>query len=159
MTARDEAPDPARIAADADVLAADLLLGGVARDALNQVRRHSWVELVASDQLLADAAVVVRGLADRSVATAWRARLDQLRVPVEQPEQDHPGLASAYRGGAAHLLSFDESLTATDTNLGLQPHAKLSVLTPTAFDRLFDPAALYEARNDEPYPGPDGHWE
>jgi predicted nucleic acid-binding protein len=153
---RDEPPDPARLVADADVLAADLLVGGAARDALNQVRRHSWVELVASDQLLADATAVIRRLADRSVATAWRARLDPLRVSVGQPEQDHPGLASAYRGGAAHLLSFDESLTATDTNLGLQPHARLSVLTPTAFDRLFDPAALYEARNDGPYPGPDG---
>jgi hypothetical protein len=33
--------DPTRVVADADVLAADLLVGGVARDALDHVRAHS----------------------------------------------------------------------------------------------------------------------
>jgi len=147
--------DPARIVADADVLAADLLVGGPAREALDHVRRHSWVELVASDPLLNDAAAVVAELADERLATAWRARLTEERIPVSHPEGDHPALASAYRGGAAHLLSFDEGLTSAAANRSLQSHMAVSIRSPDAFARLFDAASLYESLHDEPYPGPD----
>lgn len=146
---------PARVVADADVLAADLLVGGAAREALDHVRRHSWVELLASDPLLADAEAVITALADDDIGADWRERIERERVAVSHPEGDHPALATAYRGGAAHLLSFDEGLTSTGTNLSIQPHASLSIRPPGAFTTLFDAAALYESRHDDAYPGPD----
>jgi len=102
MPERDE-PNPARVVADADVLAADLLLGGDAREALDHVRRHSWVELVASDPLLAQTERLVSKLADPALAADHRERLEAERVSVDQPGGP-PALASAYRGEAAHLL-------------------------------------------------------
>jgi hypothetical protein len=147
--------DPTRVVADADVLAADLLVGGDARVALDHVRRHSWVRLVASDALLDDAEAVVRALADDALACDWRERIEDERVAVEHPDGDHPGLASAYRGGAAHLLSYDERLRSAKAGLSLQPHANLSVRPPDAFARLFDAASLYDAVEGERYPGPD----
>ncbi|RLM83478.1 hypothetical protein D3D02_18005, partial [Halobellus sp. Atlit-38R] len=38
-------PSPARVVADADALAADLLLGGAAREALDALRSHAWTTL------------------------------------------------------------------------------------------------------------------
>jgi hypothetical protein len=145
----------ARVVADADVLAADLLVGGPAREALDHVRALSWVDLIASDPLLADAAAVIDDLADGSLAADWRERIGRERVRVEQPAGDHPALASAYRGGAAHVLSFDASLSGAGANLSLRSHMQVSVRTPDAFARLFDPAALYEAVEGGEYPGPD----
>lgn len=147
--------DPTRIVADADVLAADLLVGGPAREALDHVRRHSWLTLVASDQLLADASAVITELADEELAGAWHERVSAWRDPVEQPADDHPGLASAYRGNAAHLLSYDDRLRSARTGLSIQPHADLSIRPPDAFARLFDPAVLYESQFGDDYPGPD----
>lgn len=146
---------PTRVVADADVLVADLLVGGAARDALDHLRRHSWMTLVASDALLGDAEAVIADLADQSLATDWRERIEADREPVEHPVGDHPALASAYRGGAAHLLSFDDHLTSRGANQTVQPHMALSVRPPDAFARLFDPESLYEAEFDEAYPGPD----
>ncbi|WP_276273775.1 DUF7384 family protein [Haloarcula litorea] len=147
---------PARVVADADVLAADLLCGdGPARAALDHVRRHSWVRLVASDPLLDDAEAVIRGLSTAALAGDWRERVERERDPVDHPEGDHPALASAYRGGAAHLLSYDEGLRSAETGLSLQPHMQVSVRPPDAFARLFDPESLYEAVEGGAYPGPD----
>jgi len=147
--------DPTRVVADADVLAADLLVGGGAREALDRVREHSWMTLVASDPLLDDAEAVVADLADPDLAADWRDRAGRECDRVDQPESDHPGLASAYRGRAAHLLTYDEGLSSAGANLSLQPHLQVSVRPPDAFARLFDPAALYEATHEGPYPGPD----
>lgn len=147
--------DPTRVVADADVLAADLLVGGDARAALDHVRRHDWLTLVASEQLLDDAQAVLETLADADLAAAWRDRIEETVEVVEHPPDDHPGLASAYRGEAAHLLSYDESLRSAKTGLSIQPHADLSIRPPDAFARLFDPEALYEATHDGEYPGPD----
>jgi len=148
-------PDAARVVADADVLAADLLVGGAAREALDHVRSHSWLELVASDRLLADTEAIVATLADRELAADHRERLARERVPVDQPAGDHPALASAYRGRAAHLLSFDQRLRSARAGMRLRPQLSVSVRSPEAFARLFDPAALYEALEGGPYPGPD----
>ena len=148
-------PSPARVVADADVLAADLLVGGPAREALDHVRRHGWMELVASDDLLGETEGLIAALADDDLASAWRERIEAERVAVSHPPEDHPALASAYRGGAAHLLSFDETLTSAATNRSLQPRVTLSVRTPDAFAALFDPESLYESRHEDPYPGPD----
>lgn len=146
---------PARIVADADVLAADLLVGGPAREALDHARSHSWLALLASDPLLEDTEAIVAELADPELAAAHRERLAAATERVEHPAGDHPALATAYRGGAAHLLSYDESLRSAQTGLSVQPHANLSVRPPDAFARLFDPASLYEVVKGGTYPGPD----
>jgi hypothetical protein len=146
---------PTRVVADADVLAADLLVGGSARRALDGVRRHSWMELVASDRLLDDATAVIETLADEPLASDWRDRIEAERLAVDQPAGDHPGLASAHRGMAAHLLSFDDELTNASAGVSLQDHLRVSVRHPDAFAELFDPEALYETVEGGSYPGPD----
>lgn len=147
-------PNPVRVVADADVLAADLLVGGPAREALDHVRRHDWVTLVASDRLLDEAQAIVAGLADEGLATDWRERVRADADRVEHPPGDHPALASAYRGDAAHVLSFDSVMTSARAGAALK-QAGVSVKRPDAFARLFDPAELYPALFEEPYPGPD----
>ena len=104
---------PARVVADADVLAADLVLGGAARDALDPLRRHRWTTLLASDPLVDDAETVIAEVADPALAAAWRERSAAWRDPVSHPADDNPALGSAYRGGAMHLLTFDERLRST----------------------------------------------
>ncbi|WP_265108641.1 DUF7384 family protein [Halosolutus halophilus] len=150
-----EGSNAARVVADADVLAADLLVGGAAREALDHVRRHSWVELVASDSLLDRTERVVARLADPDLAAAHRDRLAADRIAVDHPEEDHPALASAYQGNAAHLLSYDERLRSAKAGLSLQPRVSVSVRPPDAFAQLFDPESLYEAVEGGSYPGPD----
>ncbi|UPV75381.1 hypothetical protein M0R89_04770 [Halorussus limi] len=147
--------NPARIVADADVLAADLLVGGAAREAMDAVRGHSWVELVASDHLLDDAEAVVRDLADDDLAAAWRERVEDLRIEVEHPPDDHPALASAYRGQAAHVLSYDEGLRSAEAGATFGSRLNVSVKTPEGFAALFDAESLYEAVVGGDYPGPD----
>ena len=147
---------PARVVADADVLAADLLCGeSPAREALDHVRRHSWVQLVASDALLDDAEAIIADLADSKLGADWRERIAAERELVDHPAGDHPALASAYRGEAAHLLSYDEGLRSAATGQSLQPHMQVSIRPPDAFARLFDPESLYEAVESGAYPGPD----
>lgn len=146
--------DPSRIVADADVLAGALLVDGAAREVLGVIRRHEWLALVASDDLLSDTRDVIAALADENLAAAWDEQIRTERVAVSHPPDDHPGLASAYRGNAAHLLSYDAELTSAATNRAVQPHLTLSIRPPDALARLFDPASLYESLHDEPYPGP-----
>lgn len=150
-------PSPARVVADADVLAADLFVDGDARRALDCVRRHSWVTLVASDALLDDAEAVIETLGDADLAADWRAKVEDLREPVDHPDGDHPGLASAYRGGAMHLLSFDDRLGSVQAGANLQGKVPLSVRHPKAFATLFDADSLYRevVGGDPGYPGPD----
>lgn len=146
---------PTRIVADADVLAADCCLDGPSRRALDLLRQHSWTTLVASDQLLDDAEAVIEAVTDQSLATEWRDRIEAWREPVDQPAGDHPALASAYRGGAMHLLSFDDELTGSAAGAALHNRFPVSVRQPDAFALLFDPANLYEAELSGEYPGPD----
>ena len=148
-------PSPARIVVDSDVLAADLLVGGAARDCLDQLRSHDWLTLVASDPLLDDAEAVIERLADADLAADWRERIEELREPVEQPAGDHPALASAYHGGAMHVLSFDERLTGAKGNTTVRDRVETAVRTPDAFSTLFDPAKLYPEVVGGEYPGPD----
>jgi len=147
--------DPTRIVADADVLAADMLVGGVAREVLDHVRQHSWMELVASDPLLDDAVAVITALADDEVAGDWRERITDERIAVEHPDGDHPALASAYQGNAAHMVTFDEELTSAGANRSMQAHMSASIRTPAAFAALFDAESLYKSMHDGDYPGPD----
>jgi hypothetical protein len=147
----------ARVVADADVLAADLLVGGPSREALDIVAAHDWIRLVASDPLLSDAEAVIAGLSDPDLASAWRERIDDLAAVVDHPDGDHPALASALHGDARHVLSLDEGLRSAGAGMAIRREANLetSVRSPDAFARLFDPASVYEAIHGDPYPGPD----
>jgi predicted nucleic acid-binding protein len=146
---------PARVVADADVLAADLLVGGAARRAIDRVREHSWLHLVASDPLLDEAVALVADLADPALAADWREKVEELRTPVDHPAGDHPALASAYNGGAMHLLTLDRRLLGTRAGMYLRGRMDVSVRTPDAFDSVFDAASLYGAVETGEYPGPD----
>ncbi len=151
----DRETDPAGIVADADVLVADVFVDGPARSSLVAVRSHSWITLFASEELLTDAEAIIASLADESLATDWRKLMKAECELVEHPPEDHPALATAYRSGAAHLLSFDETLTSAQANLSIKSHLPVSVRQPDAFARLFDAESLYESLFEEPYPGPD----
>ena len=148
-------PGHARVVADADVLAADLLGGGGAREALDVVRRHSWLELVVTEPLLADAEAVISRLGDAELAEEWRRLLEERAVVVDQPAGDHPALAAALHGDAAHLLSFDERLRSARAGAELRGVVDVSVRSPDAFAAVFDPAAVYETAVGDDYPGPD----
>lgn len=148
-------PSPTRVVADADVLAADCCLAGPARASLNAVYQHSWMQLVASDPLVADAEHVIETVVDESLAKAWRERITAWREPVEHPAGDQPALGSAYRGGAMHLLSFDEELTSSAAGTALTNRMPVSVRQPAAFRLLFDAESLYTSAFGETYPGPD----
>lgn len=148
-------PEPTRVTADADVLAADLLVGEPARAALDHVREHSWLTLVASDPLLDDAAAVVEMLAGASLARDWRARAVDACELVDHPVGDHPALAAAYRGGAMHLLTLDESLLSASAGAAVRRRVETSIKHPRAFDTLFDAESLYREAVGGAYPGPD----
>ena len=145
----------ARVVAEADVLAADLLVGGPSREALDLVRAHSWMTLVASEPLLSDAEAVVSGLADASLAAVWRGKVGGLVELVDHPPDDHPAIASALRGDARHVLSFDDSLLSAAAGAAIRGRVETSVKHPAAFVRLFDPASVYQVVGTGAYEGPD----
>lgn len=155
MNGSDTDPDHTRIVIDADVLAADLLVGGASRATMDYLREHSWLTLVATERLLDDAEAVIGELADESLASEWRDRLDEWVCVVEQPEGDHPALAAAYHGGALHVVSLDQRLLSAKAAATLSSRVDVSVRPPDAFERLFDPESIYELVFEEPYPGPD----
>jgi predicted nucleic acid-binding protein len=148
-------PDPTRIVADADVLAADVLIGGQARNALDVIRSHSWLTLLVTDELLSEAEHIIAQCSDEDIALAWRTKIEDLAFLVEQPPDDHPALAAAYHGNAAQILSFDDELSSAKTGATLRPYLETSVRSPDAFLSIFDPKQLYPVVADEAYPGPD----
>jgi hypothetical protein len=146
---------PARIVADADVLAADLIVGEAAREALDHLRAHSWLVLVASDQLLDDAEAVIAALDGATLASDWRDHIESDCDRVAHPAGDHPALASAARGGAMHVISLDEELQSANAGVAIRARVETSVKDPRAFATLFEPEPVYEAVEDGEYPGPD----
>ncbi|GGL28169.1 hypothetical protein GCM10009037_09780 [Halarchaeum grantii] len=150
-----DAPDVSRVVADADVLAADLLVGGDARDALDAIRAHSWMTLVASDPLLDDAEALIADLADVGLAADWREKTAALAERVEHPDGDHPALASAAHGNAAHVLTFDDRLRNAKTNASVKKYVTTSFTSPEGFARLFDAERLHPEVVGDAYPGPD----
>lgn len=151
----DDSDGLARVVADADVLAADLLAGGPSRAAVDLVRSHSWVTLVASDPLLEDAGAAIAELADPSLAADWRGKMEETVELVEHPVDDHPALASAYHGDARHVLSLDPSMLSAAAAAAIRSRVETSVKHPSAFVRLFDPAAVYAEVAGGSYEGPD----
>ena len=148
-------PDLTRVVVDADVLAVDLLVGGAAREAMDTIRSHSWLELVVTEELLEDATAVIGALGDPETADAWRETVAGLATVVEQPAGDHPALAAAYRGNAAGIVSLDGRLRSAEAGANLREYLDVSVRSPDAFNAVVDPAAIYELAFEEPYPGPD----
>lgn len=155
MKSEDGAPDQTRIVVDADVLAADVLVGDAPRVVLDTVRAHSWLDLIATDPLLSDAESVIEECATRRLATEWREAIGPLVTSVEQPAADHPALAAAYRGGAAHLVSLDDRLRSPAAGAELRGAMDVSVRSPAAFVAVFDPAVAYESAFETEYAGPD----
>lgn len=155
VVSEERKPDPTRIVVDADVLAADLLVGGSARRTMDVLRTHSWLELVATDPLLDDAEAIIGSLADRELASAWRGEIETLAIVVDQPPGDHPALAAAYRGNAAHVVTFEETLRSPEAGANLRGLFDVSVRSPDAFVSVVDPAAIYELVFEEAYPGPN----
>lgn len=153
----DDPTDPgvARVVADADVLAADLLVGGDARDALDIVRRHSWVTLLASGPLLATAESIIEDVADADLAADWRAKIETLAELVDHPPDDHPALASAAAGDARHVLSLDAALRSATAAATIRSLIETSVKHPAGFARLFDPETIHPVAVGGSYPGPD----
>ena len=146
---------PARVVADADVLAADLLVDGDARRALDHLRGHSWTTLLASEALVDDAEAVVVDLTDAALAGAWRERVSAWCEFVAHPPGDNPALATAYRGGAMHLLSYDDRLLSAKAGAELGSRLSVSARHPGAFATLFDAESLYREVEGGEYPGPD----
>ena len=148
-------PDPASVVPDADVLAADLFSDGPARAAIDILLGHDWMTIVTSEPLLDDAAAIIAALGDDTLAADWRDRIEPEAMIVEHPPGDHPALAAALAGEAAHLLTLDESLSSAATGVTLSARVKTSIRQPTAFVQIFDAASLYEAVEGGEYPGPD----
>lgn len=148
-------PDPTRVVADADVLAADLLVGGAARDALDIVRSHSWLEVVATPDLLAETETLIASLADEELSRAWRQRAEQLATTLDPDASGHPALVAAAAGKAATVLSFDQRLQSAAAGAAIRSRVATSVKSPDAFVRMTDPETLHEAIVGEPYSGAD----
>lgn len=148
-------PDPTRVVADADVLAADLFIDGPARAAMDVVRSHSWLELFASDALLDEAETVITRLGSPALAADWRTQLQDHRHFVDHEPGDTPSIASAYAAEAGHLLTYDDRLTGATAGVTMRRAMPLSVRTPEAFVATVDVASLYAAAIGGDYPGPD----
>lgn len=155
MTNSSPESDYGRLVADADVLAADVLAGGASRTALDTVRAHSWLDLIATEPLLADARSLIEELTDSDLAADWRALIEGLVTIVEQPEGDHPALAAAYRGNATQVISLDSRLQSPAAGANLRKAMDVSVRSPEAFVSVFDPEPIYELLFESAYPGPD----
>lgn len=147
--------DVAAVVADADVLAADLLVEGPARDALDIVRAHSWMTLLASELLLDDATAVIQAVSDAGLAADWREKITEFATIVDHAAGDHPAIAAAYHGGARHILSFDEQLHGAAAAVTIRDQVETSVKHPAGFVRLFDAESLYTEVVGGDYPGPD----
>lgn len=154
-TVSEQSPDPTHVVADSDVLAADLLVGDSSREALDMVRDHSWLDLIATEKLLDDAEAIIRTLSDSGLASEWRSAVAVLVRIVEQPPEDHPALAAAYHGDAPHIISLDTGLTGVEAGASLQGRLDVSVRSPDAFVSVVDPATIYELVFEDDYPGPD----
>ncbi|ERG96309.1 MAG: hypothetical protein J07HQW2_02785 [Haloquadratum walsbyi J07HQW2] len=152
-------PVPTSVVVDADVLVADFLCGSDtdARQALESLWTHSWMTLFGSDPLLTDAEALIAALTTDQLAREWRVHMTEWCSIVTHPPGDHPALATAYRGGAMHILSFNDQLQSTQVGASLRGQLPVSVREPAAYTAVFSPEQLYDATFDDEgtYPGPD----
>lgn len=146
-----------RIVVDVDVLAADLLCGGLPRECIDIIRSHSWLELVVTEQLLEETQTVISRLTESSLADAWSRKMDdwdQVHI-VDQPPDDYPALAAAYQGQVPHLVSMNERLQSIQAGMELQSRLTVSIRSPAAFVQVYDPGAIYGLIYEDEYEGPD----
>jgi hypothetical protein len=152
-------PMPTSIVVDSDVLVADFLCGSEsnARQAVEILWTHSWMTLFASDPLLTDAEAVIATVTTDQLAREWRSHMTDWCSIVTHPSADHPALSTAYRGGAMHILSFDDRLQSAQAGASLRGQFPVSVRDPAAYAAIFSPERLYSATVSETdtYPGPD----
>lgn len=102
------------------------------------------------DALHDGAESLVAELADADFAADWQVTVGTLAERV-----DHPALASAYRGGAMHRLTFDERLLGAEAGAALRGRMGMSVRRSDAFVALFDAQSLYTEVVGGAYPAPD----
>lgn len=131
-------PDPTRVVADADVLAADLLVGGGARAALDLLRASGPLTIVLTERLLADAHAVIATLAEPELADDWEARIRRDANVVSPTVAGHPALAAAATAGAASVLSLDDELRSPAAGVALRSRVATSVKSPDAFVSLVE---------------------
>lgn len=148
-------PDPTRIVADTDVLVADLLVGGSSREALDLIRAHDWLSLVATTALLDEAMAVIRTLSDSALADDWRDTIANEVTLVTPTVNGHPAVVAAAAGEAATLLSLNPTFQSATAGASIKPHVATSIKAPDAFVTITDPATLHEATVGEPYSGTD----
>lgn len=147
-------PDPTRVVADTDVLAADLLVGGSAREAIDMIRTHDFLSLITTDTILLETHRIIETLTEKGLADDWlsRARRD---FPVVEPDgSGQPAIEAAAASNAATVLSLEERLLSTQAGLTIRDHVATSVRSPRAFVAMVDPAALkvaLEEVNDTDY--------
>lgn len=156
-------PMPTSVVVDADVFVADFLCGSDtdARQAIEILWTHSWMTLFASNPLLTDAQALIATLATDQLAREWRAHMTDWCSIVTHPPADHPALATAYRGGAMHILSFNDQLRSVQAGASLRGQFPVSVRDPAAYTAVFSPDQLYNATvsdtdtDTDTYPGPN----
>ena len=150
-------PDPRCIVADVDVLVADLFIGKASREALDILRAHDWLTLIATDELITEATVIIEELSSAELASQWESRFRREAVVVEPVLQGNAALVAAAAGNAATVLSLDERLQSSAAGTAIRSHLATSVKSPHAFNRLLDPEQYYVATGGEPggYTGPD----
>lgn len=131
-------PDPMRVVADVDVLAADVFLDGSARAAVSLIRESPDLTLVVTDDLLTEARDLIADFTDDSVAAAWErcARTD-FHV-VDPSSSGHPALVAAEAGDAATVLTHDEQFQTASAGVAIRTYVETSVKSPEAFVALVE---------------------
>lgn len=151
----DTPPTPTAIVADIDVLAADLFIDGPSRAAMDLIRSHSWMTLVATTDLLDQAAALIESLATPALATDWRKRCVEIATIVEPAGSGQEALVAAHAGNAATVLSLDPAAQSARAGTAIRKAVETSIKSPDAFVTMTDPQSLYQTCFDAPYPGPD----
>lgn len=137
-----EHPDPTRIVADSDVLAADLLVGGSARKALDMIRTHEFLSLITTDTILLETQRIIEALADADLAEDWGSRARVEFTVIKPSGGGHPAFEAAATSNAATVLSLDERLQSMRAGVAIRDHVATSVKSPQAFVAMVDPKAL-----------------
>ena len=135
-----ERPDPMRIVADVDVLAADLLVDGTAREAMSMIRESATLSAVCSEELLSESREIIATLGDPTLAAAWERRARADFDIVEMRGDGHGALLTAAAGRAGTVLSHDEALQSVAAGVAIREHIETSVKSPDAFVSLVDPS-------------------
>ncbi|MFB6186889.1 MAG: hypothetical protein ABEI86_08495 [Halobacteriaceae archaeon] len=148
-------PDKTTFVIDSDVLIADLLIDGKARQALDLLRSHSWITVSISPELITECTTVLAEFIDDAVVNAWEEKITTFGNCVTPTATGNRALACAKEADAAHVITYDQRLLGVKAGVNMKPYVETSVKTPDSFLSIFEPEQLYEAVYDSPYEGPD----